>query len=145
MSELSTPAPFISAPRMNRKALVEWTKRTAIRLIAFYGIVINLILAVWIVIGERYTIVSLLVAYLHIMIMPSLALLPVLLLMRRWRLSLLMVAPFLTFMVNYGPSFLPTPFRFTSSPTTCTRSRKSSSRLWTPSETQMPTSWLCRK
>src|SRR5690349_8833621 len=107
MTELSTSAPFISTPRLNRKAIVGWTKRTAMRLILFYGVAINLILAVWIVIGERYTLVSLLVAYLHIMIMPSLALLPVMLFLRRWRFALLMVAPFLTFMVNYGPAFLP--------------------------------------
>src|ERR1044071_7934986 len=82
-------------------------KSGCISLIALYGFIITVIVALWLTIGERAFFVSLLITFLSVMLLPALIILPLLLLLRRWRLSLLTLPPFAAFIILYGPMFLP--------------------------------------
>jgi endonuclease/exonuclease/phosphatase (EEP) superfamily protein YafD len=48
-------------------------------------------------------------SFLHLMLLPSLALLPLALLQRRWKLAALLLPPTARFLSSYGPAFLPRP------------------------------------
>lgn len=76
-------------------------------LIGVYGVFVTLALIFRLTIGEQWQIVSRLNNTLHLLILPALILLPVCLLARRVRLSLLMLPAFLTFVTVYGIMFIP--------------------------------------
>jgi vancomycin resistance protein VanJ len=84
-----------------------WFRRGCLGLTAVYGLISTTAVAIWLMIGERLTLVSMLVAFLSVLLLLALLFLPLLLLLKRWRLSLLLVTPFVTFLLNYGMMFLP--------------------------------------
>lgn len=76
--------------------------------VGIYGIFVTLALILRLTIGEQWQVVSArLNNALHLLIMPALILLPVCLLVRRVRLSLLMLPACLDFLTVYGVMFIP--------------------------------------
>lgn len=72
-----------------------------------YGLNVTLFLVLQAVVGERWIIISLFNTFAHLLILPALILFPLCLLLRRWRLAVLVLPPFWLFVVSYGGLFLP--------------------------------------
>lgn len=85
--------------------------RAAINLmwIAFgtYGVVMILWLALKSIGATAWTPVEMLSSLLPVLLLPSLVIIPLCLLRRRWRLALLSLPTLLTFMIGYGVFFVP--------------------------------------
>ncbi len=89
------------SPQKRRLSRIIWGA------VGVYGIFVTLALVLRLTIGEQWQVVSRLNNALHLLIMPALILLPVCLLARRVRLSLLMLPACLTFISVYGIMFIP--------------------------------------
>lgn len=72
-----------------------------------YGLNLTLFLVLRLLVGEQWTVIGIFNSFLHLMLMPPLALLPVCLLLRRWRLALTQLPAVLVFLLSYGVLFLP--------------------------------------
>jgi vancomycin resistance protein VanJ len=72
-----------------------------------YGLSVAGFLLLHFGVGERWTLVALFNTFLHLLLMPSVVLLPVSLLLRRWVAALLVVPAFAAFALAYGGQFLP--------------------------------------
>jgi vancomycin resistance protein VanJ len=72
-----------------------------------YGLLLIAILLMRLLIGERWVISAVLISGLHLLLMPSLVLLPLCLLRGLWRPALLVAPAFVTFLANYAAFFLP--------------------------------------
>ena len=100
-------------PRSRRSALWQCARRVAARsfvaVSVLYGTGITLFLVLKITVGERWALIGLFDSFLPLFLLPSLALLPVCALWRRWRLVALMTFAALTFGIGYGTTFVPRP------------------------------------
>lgn len=76
-------------------------------LIGAYGISVSAFIALRLLVGEAWTMVAFFNTFAHLLWIPALILLPVTLLSRMWRLSALLMAPALAFLLTYGERFLP--------------------------------------
>ncbi len=70
-----------------------------------YGVVMTLLLLARSLVGESWMLVALFNSFVHMLLLPALVLLPVFLLLRRWRLALLMTPPVAAFVALYGIFF----------------------------------------
>ncbi len=70
-----------------------------------YGLVMTLLLLVRSLVGESWMLVALFNSFVHVLLLPALVLLPVCLLLRRWRLALLLMSPAAAFVILYGIFF----------------------------------------
>lgn len=84
-----------------------WLSRALTVLATAYGAMMMVIFLLRLLVGERWMVVTLLISGLHLLLMPSLVVLPACLLTRRWRLALLVAPPFLLFVTSYAVFFLP--------------------------------------
>jgi endonuclease/exonuclease/phosphatase family metal-dependent hydrolase len=75
--------------------------------IGAYGVVLALYLALKIVVGGRWPVVAFLDSLVPLLLVPSLAFMPVCLMWRRRRAALALAPAVLTFVVAYGPLFVP--------------------------------------
>lgn len=83
-------------------------KNILLILIGSYGLSLTLHILLRLILGERSsTLVAFFNTFAHIMWMPTLILLPLILLFRQWRIALTFVLPVLMFLVTYGMVFLP--------------------------------------
>jgi endonuclease/exonuclease/phosphatase (EEP) superfamily protein YafD len=76
-----------------------------------YGLNLTLLLILRLLVGEQWTVIALVNSFLHLMLMPPLILLPICLLLRRWRLALTLAPAVLVFLLSYGVLFLPRTVR----------------------------------
>jgi vancomycin resistance protein VanJ len=76
-------------------------------MVGIYGVFVTLVLILRLTVGEQWQIISRLNNMLHLLMMPALILLPVCLVARRARLSLLMFPACVTFISAYGIMFIP--------------------------------------
>jgi vancomycin resistance protein VanJ len=81
-------------------------RRTFILLTGLYGLGVSVYLGARLVIGETRRAAAFINTGLHLLLMPSLVLMPLLVFWRRWKLALLLLAPFVKFMLAYGKLFL---------------------------------------
>jgi endonuclease/exonuclease/phosphatase (EEP) superfamily protein YafD len=72
-----------------------------------YGLSVAGFLLLHFTVGERWALVALFNTFLHLLLLPSVALLPVSLLFRRWVAALLVAPAFAAFTLAYGGQFLP--------------------------------------
>lgn len=82
-------------------------RTTLFVLIASYGLSVSFMLLLRFVIGESWNIIALYNTLAHLLWMPALALLPLALLWRRWRLAALLLPPAAAFIFTYGALFRP--------------------------------------
>jgi vancomycin resistance protein VanJ len=79
-------------------------------LVAFtgaYGLSVSGFLLLRAVVGETWKVVSLVNNYVHLLLLPSLVLLPLILILRHPRLALTQAAPVALFLTSYGMMFFP--------------------------------------
>jgi vancomycin resistance protein VanJ len=79
-------------------------------LVAFtgaYGLSVSGFLLLRTAVGETWKVVSLVNNYVHLLLLPSLLLLPLILILRRPRLALTQAAPVALFLTSYGMMFFP--------------------------------------
>lgn len=76
-------------------------------LTAAYGLNLALFLLLRWTVGERWMLVALFNSFLHVLVLPSLLLLPLFLLRRQWRITLLLIPGVLVFSTSYAGLFLP--------------------------------------
>lgn len=105
--EITAQTYGVIQPRPTRYHLRRFFRHGCLGGIILYGVVISAFLLLWLVVGESRRVISLGVSYLTLLLMPSLVLLPAVLLLRKWRLAILLIAPFMTFVITYGVQFLP--------------------------------------
>ncbi len=74
-----------------------------------YGLTITLFLALRLLVGEQWTLIAIVNSFVHLMLIPALALLPLCMIRRRWRLALTQLPAALVFTASYGGAFLPQP------------------------------------
>lgn len=89
------------------RRLLRWVWRGLMGIVAVYGLFVLFGITVWLIFGERWTPVSMFVAYLTIMLMSSIVFLPLTLLARRWKTAVLFVPPLVIFVALYLPVFVP--------------------------------------
>ncbi|MBC7811963.1 MAG: hypothetical protein H7175_12485, partial [Burkholderiales bacterium] len=75
-------------------------------LMVIYGLSIVLILALRLTVNNDLPPLGIAIGLLHVLVIPSLVLLPLSLLLRRWRLALLLVPALLTLLLSYGQLFI---------------------------------------
>lgn len=78
-----------------------------IALIGAYGLSVSGFLVLRALIGERWPVIGLYNSFLHLLIAPALVALLISLLLRKWWLAALVIAPALLFTGQYAPLFLP--------------------------------------
>ena len=83
------------------------TKNIVLILIGSYGLSVSIHIVLRVIVGERSTVVALFNTFAHLMWMPSLVLLPLMLLTKQWRIALMLVLPFMMFVFSYGELFIP--------------------------------------
>jgi len=76
-------------------------------LIGAYGLSVLLHLILNLLIGERWLLIALFNTFAHLLWIPALVLLPLSLLLRQWRLAVLLIPAVAAFLVNYGGQFIP--------------------------------------
>lgn len=74
-----------------------------------YGLNLTLFLTLRLLVGEQWSVIGLFNSIAHLMLIPALLLLPLCLLLRRWRLALTQLPAALMFVLSYGILFLPRP------------------------------------
>ncbi len=89
-------------------------KRAAVMLVALYGLIMCLMLALRIVGDGESSLVAGINVSITLLLMPVLLLFPLCIVLRRWWLSVVLIVPFLAFMVTYLPFFLPRPIANTA-------------------------------
>lgn len=72
-----------------------------------YGLSVAGFLALRLIIGEQWTLVALFNSFAHLLFLPSLALIPIVLILRRMLFVLLLIPAALAFLLSYGPMFVP--------------------------------------
>ncbi len=85
--------------------LLSSTGKVIMALSAVYGLAMLLLLALRAAIGERLPVIALVNLFLHLLLMPSLVLLPISVLFRRWWISLNLAIAALVFITSYGVYF----------------------------------------
>jgi vancomycin resistance protein VanJ len=83
---------------------------TFVALSGAYGLSLSGFLLVRLLIGEATTVIAFLSTFLHLLMLPALALFPISLILRRPRLALTQAAPVAVFIASYGISFIPRSF-----------------------------------
>lgn len=78
-----------------------------IALIGAYGLSVSGFLVLRALIGERWPVIGLYNSFLHLLIAPALVALVISLLLRKWWLAALVIAPAVLFTGQYAPLFLP--------------------------------------
>ncbi len=78
-----------------------------IALIGAYGLSVSSFLVLRALAGERWPVIGLYNSFLHLLIAPALVALLISLLLRKWWLVMLVIAPALLFTGQYAPLFLP--------------------------------------
>ncbi|MEQ8673683.1 MAG: endonuclease/exonuclease/phosphatase family protein [Aggregatilineales bacterium] len=102
--QLSTPNPF--------KILLTMTLYFFRAMTGAYGMSVSGFLILRLVISEeQWMLIPLFNSFIHLLILPALVLVPIVVLMHRWELLALTIAPFGAFMLWYGGGF------FTTAPT----------------------------
>jgi len=87
--------------------LLSWMGKVIMALSAVYGLTMTLFLALRAGVGERLPVIALINVFLHLLLMPSLILLPLSVLYRRWWISLNLTVAALVFVTSYGVFFTP--------------------------------------
>jgi vancomycin resistance protein VanJ len=101
MSEGSTAQPGNRVPRAINALIT--------LIVAGYTLGVTLPLFVSLVFGDRWWPVALYNTFAHLLWIPALMLVPLLLILRRWRAALLVLPPALAFLLIFGIRFLPRP------------------------------------
>lgn len=87
------------------------TARTAAQVatyaIAIYAIGVFVLWILQLLVSERTPFIGLIQSTIHILLLPSLLLLPISLLWRKWRLALVVAPAVIAFIISYGVFFLP--------------------------------------
>lgn len=81
--------------------------RVSVALVAFYGVVVCLMLVLRAVGDGESTLIAAINVSITLLLMPALLLFPLCLVLRRWWLSAILVVPFLAYMIYYLPFFVP--------------------------------------
>ena len=75
-------------------------------LVAGYGIVIFVLWVLQWIVSEGVPFIGMIKSGTHLLLLPSLLLLPICLLLRKWRLSLMLTPAVIAFFISYGIFFL---------------------------------------
>lgn len=78
-------------------------------MVGAYGLSVTLFIIARVLIGERWVVIALFNNFSEWLWMPAVLLLPVMLLLRAWRMALLLVAPVVAFSIIFGAQFVPNP------------------------------------
>ncbi len=93
--------------RAHWQRIAHWLGRALVILAAVYGIGLTLLLVVRLAVGERWMLIAWLNSFLHLLMLPALAIMPISMLRRRWRVAFTQAAGVFTFVGFYGAVFLP--------------------------------------
>jgi endonuclease/exonuclease/phosphatase (EEP) superfamily protein YafD len=102
------------SPQIKTEHQSKFSFRTALTgilrgLVVLYGLVTIGFLVVRLIVGERWQIISIFNTGLYLALFLALILLPLMLLMRQWRLAWLVAPAFIVLIVHYAPFYLPRP------------------------------------
>jgi|GEM_PF-228181 len=82
-------------------------KNILLILIGSYGLSVSIHIVLRVIVGEQSTVVAFFNTFAHLMWMPALILLPLMLLLKQWRIALMLILPAAMFLLSYGGLFIP--------------------------------------